>query len=387
MNKELREVLDLLKGLEERANGLAPLPENAEDADIEARSKELEAIAEERKSLEARKAQLEEEQRAAEALLNNPHVGSVVENRGEVHTMTLEEIRSSEAYRDAFVNAIKNGNDDECRALLTENATNGTVPVPTIVDEIVRTAWEKDGIMSRVKKLYAKGNVKIGFEVSAEGAVKHTEGGNAITAENLILGTVEIKPSSIKKMVKISDEALDMTGDAFLQYIYDEVTHQIAKKAAEGVIDGIEACGTVATSTCVGVPVVTSSTVSVGLVAEALAALSDEATDPVVILNKATWGEFKKAQYANKFNIDPFEGLPVVYCNHVKSFAAASSGDTFAIVGDLAQGAVANFPNGEEIEIKIDDKTDMDKDLVRILGREFVGIGIVGPDAFVKIQK
>ena len=387
MNPELREVLEMLNKLEERANSLTPLAETAEDKDIEARSQELNAIAEERKALEAKKAKLEEEQRAAEAVAANPTIGTIVENRSEVKVMNLQEIRSSEAYKAAFVDAIKTGDETECRALLTENATNGSIPVPTVVDDIVRTAWEKDGIMSRVKKLYAKGNLKVGFEVSAQGAVQHTEGGNAITEEQLVLGVVEIKPASLKKMVKLSDEALDMTGDAFLQYIYDEVTYQIAKKAAELVIDGIEACGTQATTTAVGVPVIKSTSVSVGLVAEALAALSDEAANPVVILNKATWGEFKKAQYANKFNTDPFEGLPVVYCNHIASFAAATTGTTYAIVGDLGQGAVANFPNGDEIVIKIDDKTDMDKDLVRILGREFVGVGIVGPNAFVKIQK
>ena len=55
------------------------------------------------------------------------------------------------------------------------------------------------------------------------------------------------------------------------------------------------------------------------------------------------------------------------------------------IVGDLGQGALANFPNGDEIEFKFDDKTDMTKDLVRVLGREFIAIEPVAPNAFVKI--
>ena len=46
-----------------------------------------------------------------------------------------------------------------------------------------------------------------------------------------------------------------------------------------------------------------------------------------------------------------------------------------------------NFPNGQDIELKYDDKTLMTQDLVRILGREYVGIGVVAPDAFVKITK
>ena len=33
------------------------------------------------------------------------------------------------------------------------------------------------------------------------------------------------------------------------------------------------------------------------------------------------------------------------------------------------------------------DTTEMTKDLVRILGRQYVGIGIIGPDAFVRVKK
>ena len=57
------------------------------------------------------------------------------------------------------------------------------------------------------------------------------------------------------------------------------------------------------------------------------------------------------------------------------------------VVGDLDQGALANFPNGEEITFKYDDMTLATSDLVRVIGRQFVGLGVVAPDAFVKIQK
>ena len=66
-------------------------------------------------------------------------------------------------------------------------------------------------------------------------------------------------------------------------------------------------------------------------------------------------------------------------------FDAATTGVTYAIVGDLGIGAQANFPNGQEIEIKFDDKTKMEYDLIRILGREFVGHAVVAPKAFCKI--
>ena len=377
---ELREMT--VEALEERKTAIVGELDN-EGADLDALESEMRAINEE---LEARK--------AAEAKKNEVRsmvaagAGEVIAKVPELEErkiMKNSEVVESREYIDAFAEYIKSEDDTECRSLLTENVS-GTIPVPTMVYDIVKNAWEREGLMSRVKKAYMKGNVKVGFEISATGAVKHTEGSGKVTEETLTLGTVEIKPVSIKKWISISDEALDLRGEAFLQYIYDELTYQIAKKAADEVIAKIEACGTVATTTCVGVPVVTSTQVSVGLVAEAMAQLSDQAANPVVILNKATWGEFKKAQYANKFNTDPFEGLPVIFNNSIESFANATTGVTYAIVGDLGEGALANFPAGEGIEIKVDDKTLMEEDLVRILGREYIGIGIVGPNAFVKIQ-
>ena len=118
-----------------------------------------------------------------------------------------------------------------------------------------------------------------------------------------------------------------------------------------------------------------------------MAQLSDVASNPVVIMNKATWGAFKAVQYAGNFDADPFEGLPVLFNNTITAYSAATTGVTYAIVGDLGEGALANFPNGEEIEFKFDDRTEMTKDLIRVLGRRYVAIAPVAPNAFVKITK
>ena len=357
---------------------------------------EMEKLEELRSNIEAIKAEMEsraqieaEKAEIRSAVANNEvpvvEVQTFPEERSEVKNM--EEVRNSREYVEAYANYIKTGNEEEVRSLLTTNATNGTVAIPDMVYDIVKTAWSKEGIIARVKKAYIKGNLKVGFEISATGAVIHTEGGDAVTEETLVLGTVTLVPKSIKKWISISDEAMDLRGEAFLQYIYDELAYQIAKKAADEVVAAIEACGTQSTSTSVGVPVVEATAISIDLVAQALGNLSDEANNPVIMMNKATWSAFKAVQYANGYSVDPFEGLDVVFNNTIKSFAAASSGDTFAIVGDLGQGALINLPNGEGIEFKFDDKTDMTKDLVRVLGREYIGIGIVGPNSFVKIQK
>lgn len=262
-----------------------------------------------------------------------------------------------------------------------------TVAVPELVYDITKTAWEKEGIMSLVRKAYIKGNLKVGFEISSSAAEIHTEGGDAVSEEALVLGTVSLVPQSIKKWISISDEVNDLRGEEFLDYIYDELAYRIAKKAADTLIAKILACGTASTTTCPGVPVLTASTATVGTIASAMAKLSDEAANPVIMMNKSTWGSFKALQSANNYGYDPFEGLPVVFNNTISAYAAATTGVAYAIVGDLGQGALANFPNGEEIEFKYDDRTLMTEDLIKVLGRQYVGLGVVAPDAFVKIVK
>ena len=368
---------------------LAEIREKLDDPEVE--TEELEArsaeLLEERAGIvaeiETAEAAIAEEKRAMEDVITQTETKEI--EKREEPKMADMEIRNSKEYIDAYAEYLKSGEDAECRSLLTENAS-GTVPVPELVYDIVKTAWEKEGIVSRVRKAYIKGNLKVGFEISATGATIHEEGAE-VSEETLVLGTVNIVPKSIKKWISISDEALDLRGEAFLQYLYDELAYRIAKKAADELIVKINACGTVSTTTCVGVPKITSTTVSVGLVAQALGELSDEAANPVVMMNKATWSAFKAAQYAGQFDVDPFEGLPVVFNNTITAFSAATTGVTYAIVGDLEQGALMNFPNGEGIDFKFDDMTLANYDLIRVIGREFVGIGVVAPDAFVKIVK
>lgn len=361
-------------------------PADEERASTEELEKRSEKLMEERESIvaeiEKAEAKIAEEKRAMENVIAKKET-KPIEKREEVTNM---EMRNSAEYINAYAEFLKSGDDTECRSLLSENAS-GTVAVPELVYDITKTAWEREGIVARVRKAYLKGNLKVGFELSATGAVAHTEGSGQVTEETLVLGTVELVAKSLKKWISLSDEILDLRGEAFLNYIYDEITYRIAKKAADELIAKIEACGTASTTNSVAVPKVAASTVGVGTVAQAMAQLSDEAANPVVIMNKATWGTFKAAQYAGSFDADPFEGLEVLFNNSIKAFSAATTGETYAIVGDLEQGALMNFPNGEEINIKFDDLSQADYDLVKVIGRQFVGIGVVAPNAFVKITK
>lgn len=365
---------------------------NEDGADIDALTAEVDQLQARKKELASAEAQRQElRNKIAAGTVEVTPIAETDNTVVEEREMDVKEIITRSEYVEAYANAIKKGDDNfmECRSLISENAS-GSVPVPAVVYDIVKNAWQKNGIVSRVRRLAVKGNLKVSFEISATGAVVHTEGGDPISEETLVLGILTIVPQSVKKFINISDEVVDLRGEEFLRYIYDELTYQIAKKVQALIIAAIEACGTVSTNvgtTCVGVPVVATSSIALGTIASALGQLSDQAANPIIVMNKQTWSAFKAVQAAGSYGYDPFEGLEVEFDNSIPAFSAATSGVTFAYVGDFGEGALLTTPNGDDVSIKYDETTLATNDLVRIIGRQYVGVGIVGPNCFVKIAK
>lgn len=351
-----------------------------EGADLDALTEEVRAIKaemESRKAAEEKKAEI----RAAVAAGSAPVIKDFKE---EKPMATVEEVRASAEYVDAFKNYILSGDDTECRTLLTQNVS-GVVPVPVIVDDIIRTAWENDQILSRVRKTYLRGNVKVGFELSADGAYVHTEGTTAPTEESLTLGIVTMVPATIKKWIRISDEAVTMGGEAFLRYVYDELTYQIVKKLAALVVADIAGASTSSGSTAIGVPKVTAAP-SVTALPTAAANLSDDASNIVVIMNRLTEVEFISAYAAGNFAVDPFAGMTKVYTSALPAYSSASASAVYAIVGDLSAVQV-NYPEGDGVSIKYDDLTEAEADLVKIVGRQYAAHAITAPGRLVNVVK
>lgn len=374
-----------LEEVEARISELDSMVETSED--VEAINK----ATEERKALNERKAELkdlEERKAMAQEIQENKVVPNVIEERKEENTMKkVEEYRNSKEYIDAFAEYIKTGDATECRALLTTNVgAAGEVAIPDLVSNIIKTDWLQSEIMSKVNTINVQGNYKQQFELTAGDAVIHNEGSGAVSEEELTLGIVTLIPESIKKWISVSDEVLDLRGEDFLNYIVKEISYKISVKAEDILLDKIVALPTSATATSVNAKVVKAGAV-LGTIATALGQLNAEARNPVVVMHPSTKAAFKAAVYSGQFNADPFEGLQVVLTNNLPAIGSASENDTYAIVGDFGYGALANFPNGQVVQIKIDDKTAMTSDLVKILGREYVAVEPVAPRAFVKITK
>lgn len=349
----------------------------------DASAERLDAINAELDAIQARKAELkaEAETRAKdiEEVLKAPEPTPIIDER---KTETME-TRNTKEYIDAFAEYIKTGDDREARALLTENVS-GALPVPEFVDEIVRTAWENDDILSRVRRTYFRGNLKVAFELSADGAYAHTEGTTAVTEESLTLGIVTMIPKNIKKWITISDEAAAMGGEAFLRYVYDELTYQIVKKLKELVVGDIAGLGTSSATAPIAPQVVEAP--AIGTIAAALANLSDEARNPVVIMNRLTWGDFKAAQASANYAYDPFEGLPVLFTTALDSYSTASSNEVYAIVGDL-DGVQVNYPEGDDVVIKWDDLSLAEKDMIKVVGRQYAAHAVTANGRFCNIAK
>ena len=335
-----------------------------ENADIEALSAEVDGL---QARKEALKQEAEEKRTVMEkvASMKSPVLDSIEERKEETKEMTKEE-RATLA--DAMAEYIKGRATEEQRALLTTGVSGGVVAISTIVDDYIWTDWDKSPILSRVRKTYVKGNYKVGYEVSATGAVKHTEGANAPAEEQLVLAYVDFVAQYYKKWITVSDTVMAMRGEAFLDYLYDEFGHQLAIAMENAIVAEI------ATSTLAAQ---VTHDLDGDAVLMGLAALSDEATNPVAIMSKATYAAIKSIRTTAGARIeDPFEGLEVLFNNTV----------TGVLVGDL-DGVVANFPEGEEFRYIFDDKSLAEKDMIKIVGKVLADVHLVRPNGFAVVTE
>lgn len=359
-----------LEELETRSLEIAEEVREADKETIERLNAELDSIEERRAILQK---EIEERAKTIEEVIQME--GEKIEE--EERKMTDRENRSSKEYIDAYVEYAKKNFDldrigAEARALLTENATNGTVAVPTYVEDRINTNWENDEIMKRVRRTFFPGNVKVGVEVSSDGAKIHTEGGNAIAEENLVLDYVDLVGEYLKKMIRVSHSAMAMTGTQFLDYLYDEIEYHLVKKAASQSVVKMVASTLTASYTMAGTGITTEDIIN----AEGL--LGGEASDVVFITTRQNAASIKADAIGRNFAFDPFDGMTVLYTD------ATSLGTAEGIVADLS-GVQANFPEGAEPKFIFDEYTEAPANIVRIIGRLLCAVDVVAAGKVVKI--
>ena len=355
-----------------------------EGADLEALKKEMDELRENAQQIREAAAKAEETRKAIASGAAGINVGET--HKAETTAKSVDEIRASKEYTDAYARYIQSEDDRELRALLGMNApANGQVPVPALVDPIIKTAWENDTILSRVNKTSFKGNLQSAFERAADPAYEHLEGTTAITEEDLTLGVVELKPKNIKKFIRVSDEVIATGGEALVSYVYRELTYRVLKLLKEKCIADIANASTSHSSSAVGIPKIEGSP-DLTVVVEAEAELSDEAENVVVIINRKTSATFNSARVAGNFAVDPYDGLPVLYTSALPAYSTASANAVWMSVGDLA-GEHVNYPEGEGVITKYDDISEAEADMVKIHGRQYAAHGVDKPGMFCNVKK
>lgn len=360
------------------------------EADLDALTEETRKLMDESNDLSSQLEMLKKAAAEAEETrqkIADGDIGETKESFQEEKKMDNIEIRNSKEYIDAYAEYIKTGRPDECRSvLMSKNApANGQLPVPDMVEGVIKTAWEKNEFLNRVRKTYFKGNLRVPFELTATGAFVHVEGTTGLTEESITIGIVTLTPENIKKWIRISDEAIDLGGEEFLRYIYDEVTYQILYKLVAELVADVTGAATTSSATGIGIPVVKVAP-GVNVIRNAATNLTEEARDLCVVMNRLTEAEFNTAYASANFAIDPWAGMPRVYTSALPAYSAASANDCYAIVGDLSAIQV-NYPAGEDVVIKWDDLSLAEDDLVKVVGRQYAGHGVTAPGRLVKLTK
>ena len=372
--------------IEQRAAEIEATLETPE-ADLDALNEEARKLMDERHQLDEQLAELKRAAEEAEETRKQIAEGTIGEtkdeNKGE-KTMTNLEVRGSAEYAEAFKNYIITGDAKECRSLLTENVS-GDVPVPVLVEGIIKHAWEDNVFLSKVKKTAFRGNLKVPFEKSADPAYIHTEGSTGLTEEDLQLGIVTLVPANVKKWVKISDEALAMGGEEFVQYIYEELAQRVLEKLVSELVAKVNAANTTHGDTAIGIPKVTEAP-GVTVAQNAADQTSEEATDLCIVLNPLSIAAFRDAAAAGNYGIDPFAGLTVVKCSALPAYSSATDNQMYAIVGDL-KGIQVNYPEGERVIMTWDPYTFAEDDMVKVVARQYAGYGVTAPGRLVKLCK
>lgn len=361
----------------------------ADDADLEKLSAEVDALQAREASLKARAESLKElRTRVAGAQVKTIDSTKSAEEERKEGKSNME-IRNTKEYIDAFAEYVKTGDDTEVRSLLTENG-GGTVQIPDFVADKIEAAWQNDKIMQRINRVFVKGNYTVGFEISGTDAVIHVEGTEKPTEETLTLGKVTLVAQNIKKWLSTSDEVMDLKGQAFLDYVYDEIQYKIIKKAAQIVLAKIVAAAVDAGATLPFVATLAADLSATTIVDAAALLTSDEASDLVAIMTRSTYAQLRGLQISSGANVgDVFDGIETIQVadGTLENYAASlSSGDPYMIVGDL-DGVTANFPAGDEVKFVFDEYTLAPEDMIRIIGRLFVGIDVTKPGFFTVVTK
>lgn len=401
---------DAIAKLQTRKNEIATQMEekrgNFEKADVETRDallKDVQGLEAEAKQIDADivelnelRAQFENQERAM-GMVNNVSKANV-EKRAQV-----EDKFDTPEYRKAYTDYIKTGDINYIPQEYREGVNTGTsnVPIPTIFQGYVETAWEKYGKFSKlVNKTSIAAYLNIPFEQSADGANVHTEGADAPSEESITFGAIELKPAMVKKWISLTDELMAMSPEDFLRYIADELVYRVVKKVDDGIIVGaLDTNGkgivgiannantlsytkalTFNTINEVIANLVTFDNLTVAMnpatFFDSIMGMTDLQGRPIYQI--ATDNAGKPQYFVNGQKIEFTLALP--------AFSAADPNAVWAIVGDFDAYRL-NLPEGDVVKTLVDPYTLATQDKVRMIGRIYAAGNVTRLKHFAQVKK
>ena len=199
-------------------------------ADVES----VNALAEEKRGLISRKAELEdleERKKIAEAI-----------NNGEINGTKREEIKmeetktfavDTEEYRSAFMKKLqgKKLNEEEQRAMTASAA------IPTITMNRIVSVLERTPLVAAVDVTYIPGNVTYPAESQFDDA-NWVAMGTAATDGTDTLAAVSLAAYKLIKTVEITADVQNMAVDAFEAWLVERLANKIAKAVDAGILNG-----------------------------------------------------------------------------------------------------------------------------------------------------
>lgn len=381
-----------------------------ETSDVETRDAILNEVEELEKEAEAIDKEVEEvrsikdtfaKQEERMGLFKNVETEKVEERAKD----TKVDVYDTPEYREAWVNYVRTGEKNEVlkRAVADKGmaTSNEGVPVPTIWQSYVETAWDRYGKFSRlVTKSYIAGYLSIPFEAEADPAVVHAEGSNAPTEEGIELGLIELKPAMIKKWISMTDELMAMTADDFMRYLADELVYRVVLLLDNGIINGAMDSNGKGVVGIVGNRYVEDVTanLSFNVVNEAIANLVTFEGLTLAINPKTFFKNFMGLTDLQQRPIYQIAtdntGKPQYYINGIRceftqalpAYDDAEVDAVWAVVGDF-RGYRLNMPEGEMVRTLFDPYTLATEDKARMIGRLYVAGNVARLRHFATIAK
>lgn len=397
INKLIARKNDIAESINEKRAEFEKTDVETRDAileDVDSLTKEADEIDSQISELEEVRAKFEEQEKRMS--LTKTVAPEKVEERAK--DQKVDKYDTPE-YRKAWVDAIRTNDDTELRAM-----TTGTdnVPVPTIWQSYVETAWYNYGKFSRlVNKSYIQGYLSIPFESAADDAVIHTEGSAQPEEENITLGLIELKPAMIKKWISMTDELMAMTADDFMRYLADELVYRVILKLDNGIINGAldtNGKGVVGIVGNANTLVAANGALSFNVINAGIADLVTfdnltVAMNPKTFFNNfmglvdlqqrpiyqiATDNAGKPQYYVNGIRVEFTQALP--------AYDAATAGQAWAVAGDF-RGYRLNLPEGEMVRTLFDPYTAAREDKAIMVGRLYAAGNVARLKHFVQFNK